>query len=150
MTDEYDLVISNPPYISPVDFARETQRSVRNFEPKLALVPPRQVHSTVALPLTENEGDVFYPRILQIARACRAKMVLMEVDGMEQAQRVTAMAGKLQLWDELQIWRDGLDEAQARGCSVKQEAKASNGNTRIVGQGREIAVFAALRSSLES
>ena len=36
---EWDIIISNPPYISPRGYVRETHRSVRNWEPKLALVP---------------------------------------------------------------------------------------------------------------
>jgi len=34
-----DLLVCNPPYISHRGFATQTTRSVRNFEPKLALVP---------------------------------------------------------------------------------------------------------------
>ncbi|KAI9367016.1 S-adenosyl-L-methionine-dependent methyltransferase, partial [Aspergillus egyptiacus] len=38
---ECDVLISNPPYISPKEYRDgTTSRSVRKFEPKLALVPP--------------------------------------------------------------------------------------------------------------
>jgi hypothetical protein len=36
----WDILISNPPYISPTGYWKTTTRSVRGFEPKLALVPP--------------------------------------------------------------------------------------------------------------
>lgn len=36
----WDIVISNPPYISPAAYWKTTMRSVRGFEPRLALVPP--------------------------------------------------------------------------------------------------------------
>ena len=38
---EWDILTSNPPYISPRSYNTCTARSVRNFEPKLALVPPQ-------------------------------------------------------------------------------------------------------------
>ena len=140
---EYDIVISNPPYVSPVAYARETRRSVRNFEPKLALVPPPQEHTEGITPALVDEGDVFYPRILQIAEACRATMVLMEFDGMKQCQCVLAMAEEWQVWDEVQVWCDGLDEAQwKRNSEKKDEYKAPEGWNRVLGEGTERAVFA--------
>lgn len=36
----WDIIISNPPYISPAAYWKTTMRSVRGFEPRLALVPP--------------------------------------------------------------------------------------------------------------
>lgn len=38
----WDILISNPPYISPSAYWKTTTRAVRKFEPKLALVPPRR------------------------------------------------------------------------------------------------------------
>ncbi|KAI9827988.1 MAG: hypothetical protein M1819_006831 [Sarea resinae] len=45
---EWDVIISNPPYISPEGYKRTTSRSVRNFEPRLALVPP----SSASVPIS--------------------------------------------------------------------------------------------------
>ena len=141
--EDYDIVISNPPYISPRDFAKDTQRSVRNFEPRLALVPSQKAYSETTAPPADDQGDIFYPRILQIAEASRAKMVLMEVDGMEQAQRVATMARKLQRWGIIQIWRDDLEETRWRGNGREVErVEGPNESFSVLGHGRERAVFA--------
>ncbi|TKA62173.1 hypothetical protein B0A49_11789 [Cryomyces minteri] len=97
----WDILISNPPYISPSNFNKSTSRSVRNFEPKLALVPPGVPGSTGL-----NAGDVFYPRLLAIAEEVSAKMVLFEVADLEQADRVANMAKRSSSWNGIQIWRD--------------------------------------------
>ena len=144
MIEDYDIVISNPPYISPRDFAKDTQRSVRNFEPRLALVPPQESHKDPStLSVDDDEGDVFYPRILQIAQASRAKMVLMEVDGMKQAKRVAAMTRKVGRWGGVQIWCDGLEETRWSGQDGQEEVvNGSDGSVPVLGHGRERAVFA--------
>ena len=95
------ILMANPPYISPAGFARTTQRSVRNFEPKLALVPPISSCTEV------EAGDTFYPRILEIARVLRPQCLLVEVADMDQAIRVVRMADKLEYKrDATEIWRD--------------------------------------------
>lgn len=38
--DSWHVLVSNPPYVSPVQYRRTTTRSVRHFEPRVALVPP--------------------------------------------------------------------------------------------------------------
>ncbi|KAL5352002.1 formate dehydrogenase (NAD+) [Pseudogymnoascus australis] len=58
--ETFDVVTANPPYISRLGFNRDTERSVRNFEPQLALVPP----------VDGGEGrpeDIFYGRIVERA-----------------------------------------------------------------------------------
>ncbi|KAK3956063.1 S-adenosyl-L-methionine-dependent methyltransferase [Pseudoneurospora amorphoporcata] len=137
----WDLLTSNPPYISPSGFLVSTSRSVRNWEPKLALVPPvervdlHQKHfyhhyypdDENLLPTQKGnveyeEEDVFFARLLEIARTYRPKRVLMEVGDMEQAKRVVGMVlgdGKLrklyfgegteeEKGGTVQIWRDDL------------------------------------------
>ncbi|KAJ9618001.1 hypothetical protein H2204_013231 [Knufia peltigerae] len=78
----WDVVISNPPYISEKDYAPggTTERSVRKFEPKTALVPENgpSVHS----------GDLFYWPLAQIFDAVGARLLVMELGGAEQAARV--------------------------------------------------------------
>ncbi|KAK4987911.1 hypothetical protein LTR66_007466 [Elasticomyces elasticus] len=96
--------MSNPPYISPLEFDNTTSRSVRNFEPKIALVPP----SDAALSGID-QGDVFYPRLLAIAEEVGAKLVLLEVADLTQARRVATMAYKQRVWDGIEIWRDDPD-----------------------------------------
>ncbi len=100
-TPFWDIVISNPPYISPNAFDRTTSRSVRNFEPKLALVPSR-----LAPVDDEAQGDWFYPRLLELSEAVDANILLVEVSNMDQAVRVAAMARERKRWQGIEIWRD--------------------------------------------
>lgn len=96
----WDILISNPPYISPQAFVHTTTRSVRNFEPKLALVPISTGHAHA------NSGDLFYPTLLDIADQVNAKVVLFEVADTDQALRVAHMAQGRNSWQGIEIWRD--------------------------------------------
>jgi SAM-dependent methyltransferase len=122
----WDILISNPPYISPSAFWKTTTRSVRGFEPKLALVPPRRVMQT-----DKEQGDGFYPRLLEIARDVEAKVVLLEIADMEQAFRVAQHARKLDIFDGVEIWREQPD---ATGDAEIEEgfAVVGQGNARSV------------------
>lgn len=95
---EVDILISNPPYISAKAFGTTTARSVRRFEPKLALVPEQAGGS--------NDGDLFYPHLLRHARQLNAKIVLFEVADMDQAKRVASLLLQDDLWDTVEIWKD--------------------------------------------
>lgn len=97
----WDILISNPPYISPKEYWKTTMRSVRGFEPKLALVPPHTVGQTDV-----EQGDAFYKPLLKIARDVEAKIVLLEIADMEQAVRVVRMARNMDFFDGIEIWRD--------------------------------------------
>lgn len=91
--DRWDVLVCNPPYVAPDDYAvgGRTERSVRNHEPRLALVPPpsegRDLHP----------GDTFYPVLLRIARQVSASLIIMEVGDTAQAERVKTLIGKLKL-----------------------------------------------------
>ncbi|KAK6004179.1 hypothetical protein QM012_009029 [Aureobasidium pullulans] len=98
----WDILISNPPYISPQAFNNTTQRSVKRYEPRLALVPPLLAKDNSKI----DQGDIFYPRLLEIAQQVKAKIVLFEVADLEQAQRVALMAKAQGIWDGVEIWRD--------------------------------------------
>ena len=87
-----DVVVSNPPYISEWGYARQTDRSVRNWEPRLALEAGQM-------------GDIFYPRIGTIAWKLGAKALVAEVSGWEQAERVRKYWGEIG-WVGSAIWRD--------------------------------------------
>ncbi|KAF2811834.1 uncharacterized protein BDZ99DRAFT_519078 [Mytilinidion resinicola] len=127
----WKVIICNPPYISPNEFLHTTSRSVRDFEPKLALVPPVNSQG----PHTD-QGDTFYPRLLKIADSHQAIVVLFEVADMAQALRVAQMAKSYQIvqdesapankywrdwlrsahrWDHIEIWRDQPDQASDNG-----------------------------------
>lgn len=101
----WDIVISNPPYISPASYWKTTTRSVRGFEPKLALVPPSEGGST-----DTQQGDAFYPNLLCTARDAEAKVVLLEVADLPQALRVAQVAKKSDIFDGIEIWRDQPDQ----------------------------------------
>ncbi|KAG9649635.1 modification methylase HemK, partial [Aureobasidium melanogenum] len=132
----WDILISNPPYISPQAFDNTTQRSVKRYEPRLALVPPPQ---NSALSSKVDQGDIFYPRLLEIAQNVGAKIVLFEVADLEQAQRVALMAKDQGIWDDIEIWRDYPSE---------HDSDAEIGNTtalkdvKILGTGNGRSVFA--------
>jgi len=92
--DTWDVIVSNPPYISPKQYAPggTTARSVRNHEPKLALVP--LAHDSGHSPKEQNlqdSGDSFYAPLLRTAEAVEAKLLVMEVGDCEQAFRVGLM-----------------------------------------------------------
>ncbi|KAH0024629.1 modification methylase HemK, partial [Aureobasidium melanogenum] len=132
----WDILISNPPYISPQAFNDTTQRSVKRYEPRLALVPPPQNNSSSS---KVDQGDIFYPRLLQIAQQVGAKIVLFEVADSEQAQRVALLAKNQGIWDGIEIWRDYPSE---------HDPDAEIGNTsafsdvKLLGTGNGRSVFA--------
>lgn len=129
----WDILISNPPYISPKAFKDTTQRSVKRYEPRLALVPPLQDNSIYS---GVDQGDIFYPRLLQIAQDIGAKVVLFEVADLEQAQRVALMAKDQGIWHGIEIWRDWPSQ---------HDPDAEIANTqgvKILGTGNGRSVFA--------
>lgn len=101
---DWDILTCNPPYISPDSFRRDTARSVRLFEPKLALVPPSPASAKV------HPGDTFYPKILDIAKRLGCKIILVEVSGMQQALRVANMFNREGIFEGIEIWRDNPQE----------------------------------------
>jgi HemK-like putative methylase len=118
----WDVLIANPPYISPRQFSPggATTRSVRRWEPKLALVPrllksctphiPIQPeHQHQCQPTQVNRGDEFYPPLLELARSVNAKAVVLEVGDNEQALRVRHMAAQCFVGEPdmvAEVWRD--------------------------------------------
>jgi HemK-like putative methylase len=106
-----DILISNPPYISTQNFTYGTTRSVRNWEPKLALVPSILRRGNF-LP-----QDVFYDRLIDLHfTVCGSKILVMEVGDDHQAVRIAKLiADRLRspLSDNqgggIEIWRDSPD-----------------------------------------
>jgi len=103
----WDILISNPPYISPKEYWKTTTRSVRGFEPKLALVPRNEIGGTDL-----EQGDAFYRPLLDTAEDVEAKIVLLEIADMEQALRVARQAQAKGIFDGIEIWRDQPDTTE--------------------------------------
>ncbi len=118
----WDILISNPPYISPSGYWKTTTRSVRGFEPTLALVPP--MHPGLS---DMQRGDAFYGPLLRIARDTEVKIVLLEIADIDQALRVARTAREMGIFDGIEIWNSQPD--------LGQEATTSSGEYPIIGQG---------------
>ncbi|KAI7970118.1 hypothetical protein EIK77_001508 [Talaromyces pinophilus] len=111
----WDVLISNPPYISPANLVNGmTSRSVRKYEPIKALVPPvidSSIWQDWGLEHVARE-DIFYTTLLSLAYRLHIKVTVLECGDLEQARRVVAMAHALfeQVADSskqrVYIWND--------------------------------------------
>jgi methylase of polypeptide subunit release factors len=135
----YDILISNPPYISTSAFRRTTSASVRKYEPKLALVPP--IPQSPIDQVAEDDGDLFYPKLFELATILDTKVVLFEVADMEQAVRVAGLAGDD--WEVVEIWRDdpGADGGEADFADVGEGKARRRVGVRGVGNGRSVVAY---------
>ncbi|OCL12924.1 hypothetical protein AOQ84DRAFT_333450 [Glonium stellatum] len=120
----WDVLISNPPYISPAAFNHTTARSVRAFEPKIALVPPSELDTPDV-----EQGDKFYPRLLTIADEVKVQLCLFEVADLNQAIRVARMVRDSSSWDGVEIWRDYPELAN------EHEEDRLHDGFEVIGQG---------------
>ena len=112
-TAPWDMVVANPPYVDPKDYepGGETEPSVRDYEPKEALVPvaPSRFQSASVL-----QSDLFYWPLYRIADAVGAQLLLMEVGDQDQAARVCEMIAhnrghdkvKRQYRARVESWKD--------------------------------------------
>ena len=150
LREHWDIIVSNPPYVSPQGFTRETARSVRKFEPKTALVPPDpSAISDVSGNAPDRDiaiGDAFYPRLLEIAKNVGAKVLLAEVADMEQATRVATLASKGGHWDACEIWRDWPDQGMP---SSQDKLKIEGKKVKVVGEGNGRSVFLSRAGGIE-
>ncbi|KAL9046162.1 MAG: hypothetical protein Q9214_000937 [Letrouitia sp. 1 TL-2023] len=128
---DWDVLVSNPPYVSPVSFSHETTRSVRNWEPKDALVP-------AIMSSSDNEivGDAFYPKLLEYAEKSKVKVVVLEAADMAQATRVVSIIHKSSNWEDCEIWCDWPAQGQVEHRNLYGK------NVSIRGQGHGRAVIA--------
>ncbi len=127
----WDILMANPPYISPRAFDTLTARSVRNHEPRIALVPPPP-GDTRTVPAAQ-QGDTFYPSLLTIAVAIKAKVVALEVGSTAQAVAVYSIAQAQKVWDGIEIWHDNIlgKGEEAGSCRPGVQIRGS-GNARAV------------------
>ncbi|KAI4762897.1 S-adenosyl-L-methionine-dependent methyltransferase [Aureobasidium sp. EXF-3400] len=141
----WDILISNPPYISPSAFAHTTTRSVKRYEPLLALVPSLPTSSSSTPQDTDQatqdqtQGDLFYPRLLSIAADLSVKVVLFEVADLEQAKRVAGMAEKQNIWDGVEIWRDDPSSGEMETETGIKVLGTGNGRSVVAyrGEGKD-------------
>ncbi|KAK4227085.1 S-adenosyl-L-methionine-dependent methyltransferase [Podospora fimiseda] len=131
-----DILTANPPYISSSLFqSTQTTRSVRHFEPKLALVPGDHLKQK-AIEYNCRLEDVFYARILEIAREIAAKRVLLEVAGWEQAVRVVEMIEGKE-YGTVGIWKDEVYGA----THIVEETQIGRRKIKVIGEGEARAVY---------
>lgn len=124
----WDIVVSNPPYISPASFLKETSRSVRNFEPRLALVPQDGVC---------NRGDQFNTVIAGIALKVGAQALVIEGDGSSHfAQEALAPQHGKSSWTAREIWKDDLSNVSGKGPIVGEKEYGSL-RYKVVGVGHD-------------
>lgn len=88
-----------------------------------------------------DAGDMFYPRLLEIAAQVSARVLLVEVGDLEQAFRVVAMvAGKREgVWEGCEIWRDW---PAGNGEGGAEWVKVGGYGVRVRGEGNGRAVLA--------
>ena len=144
---EWDVLISNPPYISPQSFDKDTARSVRNYEPKLALVPqkPSSGTGTGLSPskAVQDPGDIFYEPLLMLAERVNAKIVVLEIADSAQADPVLQLARNTtgRFWNGDELWHDDIDASNYEGTSMASSRGArgsfrysrfGSGNARAV------------------
>ncbi|KAK6334990.1 hypothetical protein TWF718_010431 [Orbilia javanica] len=97
-----DIVIANPPYISADGYWEDTERSVRLYEPEIALVPPEKRPANI--PDDIPREDIFYPAVEEFAAYFKSKAIIFETGGDKQSARVKAML-ESRGW-ETGTWKD--------------------------------------------
>lgn len=135
----WDMMISNPPYISPRSFNQDTSRSTRSYEPKVALVPPRSQSLATEVETTRIDvsvGDSFYPRLSELAERSNAKILLVEVADMAQARRIVAKGVERRYGYQFEIWKDWPDKG------VMSETLIGGASVKVIGHGHGRSVLA--------
>lgn len=164
---EIDVLTANPPYISPYHFASgRTTRSVRRYEPRLALVPSiPTVSSTVLEPsnpqFTPTPGDEFYHHILPLTKQLNVGLTVLEVGDTEQACRVAGLAkaelmaqveegGLVTEEDEranlIEMWfDDGRTEVWSQGyCGLRPNGRESTQDRPLAIKSQEVSARAVV------
>jgi len=99
--EEFDVVISNPPYATPQEYRSSAiSKSVRCYEPVEALVPDENLDP-------ENvSGHTYFTAIDSVARSTRAKVVICEMGLDEQFAHVCSELQASPYWCKVEVWRD--------------------------------------------
>ncbi len=116
--DTWDIIISNPPYISERSYQDGTvAQSVKKYEPKLALVPPPKVKplNRVKAEFSVDPADAFYEALIWHSKFFRSRVALFETGDKEQARRVVAIGQRLfgsgGKGSYNETWKDGSTRA---------------------------------------
>ncbi|KAI1455261.1 S-adenosyl-L-methionine-dependent methyltransferase [Annulohypoxylon moriforme] len=134
-----DVLVSNPPYISTQGFNRDTERSVRRYEPKLALVPTPSIDASS---FTECQPeDIFYARILDISKVLKPRFTVLEVGDLMQGLRVVRMARSRCEGAEIEVWRDSPDMEPKSHDDRPDYVKVDDVEVRVRGCGHGRSVF---------
>lgn len=88
---DWDVMISNPPYISPNSLRNgTTARSVRLFEPELALVPP-PANMNYPTTMDYRREDIFYHHLIALSFKLSIRLTVLECGSHQQGSRVVAI-----------------------------------------------------------
>lgn len=89
-----DVLVSNPPYIAPDSiWDGTTARSVRIFEPALALVPPTTASPCIYESIRRE--DIFYYYIFHLGFKLRPNLIVLECGSRVQAERVVGIYDRI-------------------------------------------------------
>lgn len=150
--EHVDIIISNPPYISPAQLLTETTQSVREWEPRLALVPKERQKLRGDNGMETHDGvmhDVFYAQLIRMyseRRRCRA--LIMEVGDADQALRVAKRAledERVRESTKLEIWRDYPAQEYTENSDNGEDVNILGSKVPIIGAG-EMRSVALLRN----
>lgn len=139
---EIDILTANPPYISPRQFASgRTTRSVRKYEPRLALVPTISSHVRIPLgpttiKLTPVPGDEFYHHILPLSKQLNAGLIVLEVGDTEQAYRVVELAKAALMTGD----KEEDTVAEGKEPAILLELWFDDGRTEVLPAGNDVAL----------
>ncbi|KAK9647091.1 hypothetical protein HCH54_005812 [Aspergillus fumigatus] len=111
----WDVLVSNPPYISAKSFQDgTTARSVRIFEPTIALVPPHWMHTSM---FGLHEEDLFYQRLILLSFDLQVGLTVLECGDRLQAERVRNACNEIAVnrraAHTLSVWVWSLDTGVA-------------------------------------
>lgn len=109
---DWDILVSNPPYISPNSLRDgTTARSVRLFEPELALVPPANMNYLSTMDYKRE--DIFYHHLIALSFKLSIRLTVLECGSRQQGNRVIAIckAFSIKLSEDhewtVDIWFEG-------------------------------------------
>ncbi|PHH64945.1 hypothetical protein CDD81_3582 [Ophiocordyceps australis] len=129
----WDILVANPPYVSQRSWLGgngQLQRSVRKYEPQLALVPGHHLK----VPPAWRHEDVFYFRLFDVALSLKSSIILLELGDEAQARRVLRHFYKhpLAVASSVELWRDWPDVVSNLGPQDNLDMATQLGQTRTI------------------